>query len=161
MAATTDKDTAWNLMEKIAVCMLVTHDGSGDELRARPMGAHLMRDENTIYFLTDARKHKDDEIEKNQNVCLTFADTSSQKYVSVTGVARVSNDRSKIAELWSTPARAWWDSKDDANIRVLQVSPSAAEYWDGPGSVVAYAKMAAAALTGTRPNLGENKRVAL
>ena len=158
MAHTTDIETAWNLMEKISLCMLVTHDGSGGDLRARPMGAHLKRDENAIYFLTDARKHKDDEIEENHNVCLTFADTGSQKYISVTGTARVLNDRSKIAELWSTPARAWWDSKDDINIRVLQVSPSAAEYWDGPGSVVAYAKMAAAALTGTRPDLGENTR---
>lgn len=157
----TDKQTAWSLLEKISFCMLVTHDGGGDELRARPMSAHANQDEGAIYFLTDARNHKDNEIEINENVCLTFADTGGQKYVSVTGTANVSNNRVKIDELWSTPAKAWWASKDDPNIRVLRVMPSQAEFWDGPGSIVTLVKMMTAAIIGSRPELGENKKVQL
>ena len=37
----------------------------------------------------------------------------------LTGTAVVSNDRAKIKELFSTPAKAWWESADDPNIRVL------------------------------------------
>ena len=33
--------------------------------------------------------------------------------------------------------------------------------WDSPGSVISYVKMAAAAVTGTRPDLGENRKVAM
>jgi general stress protein 26 len=85
--------------------MLVTHDGQGDELRARPMHAHAAREEDAIFFLTDRRDHKDDEIEINDNVCLTFADNSGYRYVSVTGTANVLDDRRKIDELWSTATR--------------------------------------------------------
>ena len=103
-----DIDRAWELMKKIGFAMLVTRDG--DKLRARPMSAYLERENNAIYFLTDVRRHKDDEIARNPNINLSFADASDQKYVSVSGTAVVSNDRAKIKELFSTPAKAWWDS---------------------------------------------------
>jgi general stress protein 26 len=156
---TRDRDRAWQLMEKIGFAMLVTCDG--DKLRARPMSAHIERDNNAIYFLTDARRHKDDEIARNPSINLSFADAGAQKYVSLTGTAVVSNDRAKIKELWSTPAKAWWDSAEDPNIRVLKITPDDAEFWDSPGTVISYVKMAAAAVSNTRPDLGDNRKVAM
>jgi general stress protein 26 len=41
------------------------------------------RDEDTIYFLTDARRHKDEEIARDPHVNLAFADPGSQKYVAL------------------------------------------------------------------------------
>lgn len=154
-----DIERAWDLMKKIGFAMLVTRDG--DKLRARPMSAYLERENNAILFLTDARRHKDEEIARNPNINLSFADAGSQKYVSVTGTAAVSNDRAKIKQLFSTPARAWWDSADDPNIRLLRVTPDDAEFWDSPGLVISYVKMAAAAVAGTRPDLGDNRKVAM
>jgi general stress protein 26 len=154
-----DTDRVWDLMKKIGFAMLVTHDG--DKLRARPMSAYLERDNNAIYFLTAARRHKDEEIARNPNINLSFANPSDQKYVSLTGTAVVSNDRAKIKQLFSTPAKAWWDSAEDPNIRVLKVTPDDAEFWDSPGSVISHVKMAAAAVSGTRPDLGDNRKVAL
>ncbi|GIL00569.1 MAG: general stress protein [Alphaproteobacteria bacterium] len=159
MASHDDTDRVWALMEKIAICMLGTRDG--EWIRTRPMAADVRRDENAVYFLTDVRRHKDDEIRQFPNVCLAFAETGGQKYVSVTGRATVSNDRARIRELFTTPAKAWWDSADDPNIRVLAVTPHDAEYWDGPGTIVSTINMAAAAATGTRPDLGENRKVAM
>jgi general stress protein 26 len=156
---TRDTDRVWELMKKIGFAMLVTRDG--EKLRARPMSAYLERDSNTIYFLTDARRHKDEEIARNPSVNLSFANASDQKYVSITGTAVVSNDRAKIKQLFSTPAKAWWDSAEDPNIRVLKITPDDAEFWDSPGSVISYVKMAAAAVTGTRPDLGDNRKVAM
>lgn len=152
-------DRVWELMKKITFAMLVTRDG--DKLRARPMSAYLERDSNTIYFLTDARRHKDEEIAQNPSINLSFADASAQKYVSLTGTAVVSNDRAKIKQLFSTEAKAWWDSADDPNIRVLKITPDDAEFWDSPGTVISYVKMAAAAVTGTRPEIGDNRKVAM
>ena len=154
-----DIERAWDLMKKIGFAMLVTRDG--DKLRGRPMSAYLERENNAILFLTDARRHKDEEIARNPNVNLSFADASDQKYVSVTGIAAVSNDRAKIKQLFSTPAKAWWDSADDPNIRVLRVTPDDAEFWDSPGSVISYVKMAAAAMTGSRPDIGDNRKVTM
>jgi general stress protein 26 len=152
-------DRAWELMNKIGFAMLVTHDG--DKLRARPMSAFLERENNAIFFLTDARRHKDEEIARNSGVNLSFADAGDQKYVSVTGTAIVSNDRAKIKQLFSTPAKAWWESADDPNIRVLKITPDDAEFWDTPGSVISYVKMATAAVTGGRPDLGDNRKVTM
>src|SRR3954467_9852011 len=113
---TENVNRAWELMKKIGFAMLVTRDG--DKLRARPMSAYLERENNAVYFLTDARRHKDDEIARNPNVNLSFADAGDQKYVSVTGTAVVSNDRAKIKHLFSTPAKAWGDSAEDPHIPV-------------------------------------------
>ncbi|WP_315740449.1 MULTISPECIES: pyridoxamine 5'-phosphate oxidase family protein [unclassified Bradyrhizobium] len=154
-----DQGRVWDLMKKIGFAMLVTRDG--DRLRARPMSAYLARDENMIYFLTDARHHKDEEIARSPQVNLSFADVGSQKYVSLTGTAAISNDRGKIRELFSTPAKAWWDSAEDPNIRLLKITPDDAEFWDSPGTIVRYVKMAAAAVSGTRPDLGDHRKVAM
>ena len=154
-----DQDRVWELMKKVGFAMLVTRDGQ--KLRARPMAAYIRREDNLIYFLTDARRHKDEEIARDPNVNLSFADAGNQTYVSVTGKATVSNDRAKIKELFGTPAKAWWDNAEDPNIRVLKIAPDDAEFWDSPGTVVSYVKMAAAAVTGTRPDLGDNRKVTM
>lgn len=157
--ATRDIEHTWALMKKIGFAMLVTHDG--DRLRSRPMAAHVDRDAHAVLFLTDARRHKDDEIARNPNVNLAFADAGGQKYVSVSGTAVISNDRARIRQLFSTPAKAWWDSAEDPNIRVLTVTPDDAEFWDTPGSLVSYVKMATAAVTGSRPDIGTHHKVTI
>ncbi|TCL91216.1 general stress protein 26 [Rhizobium sp. PP-WC-2G-219] len=159
MAHTDDTTKVWDLIDKIGFCMLATE--TGNDIRARPMAAYVERMENSVYFLTDADSHKDEEVEAHPNVCLAFADTKGQKYVSLSGTATVENDREKIKELWGTPAKAWWDSPDDPKIRILRVTPSFAEYWDSPGTVISYIKMAAAAVSNTRPDMGENAKVNL
>ena len=152
-----DNDKVWNLAEKISFCMLATQFGT--DLKARPMAAYAERIENAFYFLTDVAGHKDEEVSRHPNVCLAFADSKGQKYVSISGVAEVQNDREKIRDLWATPAKAWWDSPDDPSIRILKVTPSSAEYWDSPGTVISYIKMAAAAVTSSKPDMGENAKV--
>jgi general stress protein 26 len=157
MAHDTDTDRVWSLMDKIGFCMLSTHDG--EDIRSRPMAAHVERDANAIYFLTDANSHKDEEVARDSAVGLAFADPDDQKYVSLTGRAEVSNDRAKIKDLWSTAAKAWWKSADDPSIRVLKVTPKDAQYWDSPGTVVSYIKMAAAAVSDARPDIGRKAKV--
>jgi general stress protein 26 len=159
MAGTDDITRVWDLIDKIGFCMLSTR--SGEQIRARPMSAYSERMENAIYFLTDAASHKDAEISRWPNVCLAFADTRAQKYVSVSGTAAVSNDRERVKELWATPAKAWWDNEDDPSIRVLKIVLESAEYWDSPGTVISYIKMAAAAVSHTRPDMGDNVKVDL
>jgi general stress protein 26 len=155
MTGSADATKVWDLMEKIEIAMLVTSDGN--QLRSRPMSAYVARDANQIYFLADARQHKDDEIARNPSINLAFSE--GKKYVSVSGRAEVSNDRGKIKQLFTTTAKAWWDNADDPNIRVLKVTPDAAEYWDTPGTAVSYVKMAAAAATGSRPAIGDHQKV--
>lgn len=153
------RDRVWELAEKINICMFVTWDG--ERQRARPLAANVDRDEHAIYFLTDVTGMKDDQIESFPIVTLAFADTGGNKYVSVTGEATVSNDRAKIAELWTPDNKAFWDSKDDPDIRLITVRPEDAEVWDSPGMIAATVKMLTAAVTGAKVELGNNRKVTM
>ena len=153
--AGSDIDRVWELMEKISICMLTTHDG--ERLRSRPMAAFVRRDDDAVYFLTDAQHHKDEEIDRiRTSASPSRTDRSSSRSPDT---RRCRNDRAKIKELWGPSAKAWWDSPDDPNIRLLTVTPDDAEFWDGPGKIVGTIKMMAAAATSSRPNYGENRKV--
>jgi general stress protein 26 len=149
----------WELAEKIGTCMFVTWDG--ERQRARPLAAIVRRLENAVYFLTDITGQKDEQIEHFPTVTLAFADLGANKYLAMTGMASISNDRAKIADLWSPFAKAWWDSPDDPSIRVITFTPEDAELWDSPGKLVSTVVMLAAAVMGSRPNVGENAKVEL
>lgn len=152
-------DRVWELASAIGICMFVTWDG--ERQRARPLAANTDRDEHAIYFLTDVHGMKDDQIERFPIVTLAFADTGGNKYVSITGQAAVSNDRGKIKELWSPVNKAWWDSAEDPDIRLITVKPDDAEFWDSSNRFIATVAMLTAAVTGAKPSLGHNEKVDL
>ncbi|MCJ8143992.1 pyridoxamine 5'-phosphate oxidase family protein [Ancylobacter sp. A5.8] len=154
-------DRAWEMMEDIRICMLVTR--AGETLRGRPMDAHASREEGCIWFLSDRRGHKDEELNHDPQAALTFAKPGDNTYLSVSGQAEVSNDRAKIDELWSDMNKAFWPKgKTDPNICVVRFLPERAEYWDGPStSIGVLFKMMAARLSGSPTDLGENRQVPL
>src|SRR5690554_3824508 len=91
-------DREWELAGKIDICMLTTW--TGEEQRSRPMSARPRRAENAIYFLTDVSGEKNADIEAFPTVSLAWADNSNYRYALISGEAKISNDRSKISELW-------------------------------------------------------------
>lgn len=150
-----DAQRVWKLVKKIGHCMLVTNRAG--RLRARPMHALPDEKEGLIHFLTGVEGAKDDEIVRTPSVCLTFTD--GERYLSVSGSAIVGQDKTKIRDLWSTEAQAWWDSPDDPSIRVITVTPIAAEYWENPGKIVTAVDLAVAAVSGVRPPLNPAHKV--
>jgi general stress protein 26 len=150
-------DTIWDLVESIDICMFVTWDG--ERQRARPLSARPDREAGRIYFLADVAGAKDDQVEHFPKVTLAFADIRGHDYVAITGEARVRDDRAKVAELWSSADRAWWDGPEDPAIRVIEVTPEDAELWKGPNRLVAGAKLLTAAVTGAKVDFGESVKV--
>ena len=141
--------------------MVVTHDGLGGDLRARPMAARLARRENAIYFLTNADSGKVEEVHQNRSVCLAFVDSKAKDYVSITGLAATLNDRAKIRELWSFPDKAFWRDASDPEIRILRVEPETAEYWRSSGDLINAVRIVMASLGSAPPKLGDNEKVGL
>jgi len=154
-----DIDRVWTLIDDIPVAMVVTHDGRGEHMRARPMAIRPRREEGAIYFLTDADAPKAAEVGSKNTVCLALADNKSQKYVSITGHAEIIDDRDRVKQIWSMYDKAFWSDKNDPRIRVLRVTPESAEFWEGAGRVVTAVKLAAAIASGERMNVGEDKKV--
>jgi general stress protein 26 len=154
-----DIDHLWTLINDIPVAMVVTRDGQGQHMRARPMAMRPVRDEGAIYFLTDVDAPKAKEIRRDETVCLALADNRRQKYVSITGHAEIIDDRDRVKEIWSIYDKAFWPDKNDTRIRILRVTPESAEFWEGAGAVVTAVKLVAAIASGERTNLGENEKV--
>jgi general stress protein 26 len=154
-----DIDRVWKLIKDIDLCMFTSHDEG--RLRARPMSSHARQDENVIYFLTDVRGHKDQEIEADDRVCLSYAKPSDGKFLAVTGRAKLLNDRDLIRDLWDKDAEAYWQGADDPDVRVIAVTPEDAQFWEGPHGVVAVVQMVVAAATAMPPVLGDQRKVDL
>ena len=152
-------DRAWDVIETVGICMMTTAYDHG--LRARPLEARADREAGLIWFVTDVRAAKDDEIAAQPGVCLTFIDPKEKVYLSLSGRAEVTRDTAQATEIWAKTDDAWWPGgPDDPNVRVIRFEPRLAEYWDGPASgAVAVFEFAKARLTGAKPNLGENRKV--
>ena len=150
-------DRVWELADKIRVCMLTTWDGRRQ--RSRPLYSMPDRKKDVIQFLVDEHGAKTWQVEEFPWVSLSYVDTGGNKYVAMTGKAKITNDRKMIKKLWSDFNKAWWDSEDDPAIRLLTVTPDDAEVWDSPNKLVAGLKMLAAAVTGAKPRYGDHAKV--
>ncbi len=66
------------------------------------------------------------------------------------GKAAVNKDKAKIKELWQPIIKTWFtEGIDDPRISVIKVTPEDGYYWDTKhGTIVAFLKMAAGAITG-------------
>src|SRR3954469_15733398 len=115
----------WDIIEKTRVGMLTTRFAGG--LRARPLEPRPDRDEGVIYFVTDVRGAKDDEIEAAPDVCLIIIEHADKAYLSITGCAEVCRDEGKAAAIWKKTDDMWWpDGPADPNVRVLRLVPERA-----------------------------------
>jgi general stress protein 26 len=151
-------DRVWQIVEEVGVCMLTTR--SADGLRARPLEARPDRDAGLIFFVTDIRSAKEDEIEASPDVCLVFISSKDKAYLSITGRASVTRDAEKTKLVWRKTDEVWWRGPDDPDVCLLRMEPLTAELWDGPASAVVTAfEFAKARLTGGKPNVGENRKV--
>ena len=150
---------AWDIIEKARIGMLTTQFSGG--LRARPLEARADRDAGLIWFVTDVRGAKDDEINADQDIGLIFIDADGRGYLSITGRASMARDAAKAKEIWKKTDDIWLQGGPDGpNVRVLRVDPITAELWDGPSSAAGAAfEFAKARLTGEKPNPGENRKV--
>jgi general stress protein 26 len=158
MADQNDNARVWDILEKNSTGMLVTRFSSGQ--RARPLDARPDRDAGAIYFLTDVRGHKDDEIAADPNVCFIVTIQSDNVYLSITGRASVTRDTARARKIWKSGDDLWWKGgPEDPNGRVLTIEPIMAELWDGPSnSLVAAFEFAKAKITGEKPFIGENRK---
>jgi general stress protein 26 len=156
---TGDADRVWTLLKEIPVAMVVTHNGRGQDMRARPMAAHPAQEESAIYFLTDVDSPKASEVEGSHTICLALADNKRQKYVSITGRADIIDDKNRVKQIWSIYDKAFWSDANDPRIRILRVTPESAQFWEGAGAVVSAFRLIAASVSGERTNLGKNEKV--
>lgn len=145
-------------IKDIRIVMLSTV--SSGRIVARPMATQEMGDDGILRFLTGEETHKIADLENDPRVGLAYSDEGSESYISVAGTARVKNDRAMIRKFWNPFMKAWFDSADDPNIRVIEVVPDTAEFWSTKGGkLVSLASVFMSAVTGKDYEAGENEVV--
>jgi general stress protein 26 len=119
------------LIEDLPAAMLTTADSNG-HLVSRPMSAVRMDEEGALWFFTDSRSAK---VEQLRTANLSFSDEKRSTYVSLSGHGEVRVDRDQIEALWTEFARPWFpDGPDSSYLALLKFVPETAEYWDAPDS---------------------------
>jgi general stress protein 26 len=150
------------LIKGINIAMLTTTDTDGT-LRSRPMATQQTDFDGELWFFTGRSSHKTIEIDADHRLNLSYADPGSNKYVSVSGLARVSLDMAKAKALWNPMLKAWFPKGlDDPDLALLKVTPTQAEYWDTHDSKLVQAiGFVKAIATGERAKPGDHGKVNL
>lgn len=119
-------------------------------LKSRPMTTQEVDEEGNFWFLSGDSSEKNNDIEEEPEVQLFYSNPGSSEYLTVFGYAEVIRDRSKLEELWSPFAKAWFsEGKDDPNLTILKVNVADAYYWDTRNNkMIQLIKIAAGAVMG-------------
>ncbi len=124
------------MIRDVDIAMFTTVGVDG-RLYSRPLGTQEVEFDGDLWFATEAHSPKVAELALNPRVNVSYSSPSGNTYVSVSGTARVVDDRAKIEELWSPAMKVFFPGgKDDPNLRLIHVSAESAEYWDGPGGLL-------------------------
>lgn len=150
------------LIHGIKVAMMTTVEPDGS-LRSRPMWTHNRDFDGELWFFTREHSPKVDEVEHDHHVNLSYSEPGKDRYVSVSGMARLVLDKEKARELWDPTLKAWFpQGLDDPELALLCVKVHKAEYWDTPNKrMVQLVGFVKSVLTGEQFRPGENEKVNL
>ncbi len=146
------------LIKDFDTAMLVTRTASG-ALHSRPLAIADKGEDGRLCFATAVESGKVQELAADAHVNVSMQE--KRRFVSVTGMARLVDDRALVDQLWSDTWKVWFPKgKDDPSLRILVVEPTEATYWDGGGieGLRYLFDSARAYLTGTRPDSDNDER---
>lgn len=148
----TDRQKIWDLIKDEHVAVLVTlgKDGAFD---SRPMGCVQKEFDGTLWFMTFKDTPKLLEIEDDGRVLISYGRRKHYEFVSVSGCARVVDDRAQVRALWFEGLRVWFpDGPEAPGIALIAVEVEEARAWTRPASMLTYAfYYVRARLTGKAP----------
>jgi general stress protein 26 len=162
-------DELWKLVDGIETAMLTTRRADG-HLVSRPMATQKRAPGADFWFVTMEDMPKVEEIAAEPRVNLSYYQDHTREWVSVSGEAEISRDRSKIRELWAPDWKTWFPDQggkrdggpEDPRIVLIGVRAVSAQYMtlDKPQPLVLF-DIVKSKLTGKTPEMGEVKRVRL
>ena len=106
MPASKKIDELYDLIEGIETAMFTTRRADG-MLVSRPMATQERIEGADLFFVTDSTTHKLDDLKLDPQVNCSYYNNRTHEWVSVSGVAHVSKNRSKIRQLYKEEWKAW------------------------------------------------------
>jgi general stress protein 26 len=125
----------YDLVDDIETAMMTTRRRDG-LLVSRPMATQARVRGADLWFVTDRDAPKVADIRRDKNINLSYYNSRSREWVSVSGKARIVTDRKKIRELYRPDWRAWFGegggpkagTADDPRIVLIGVDVKVAAY---------------------------------
>jgi general stress protein 26 len=154
-------------IDDIEIAMMTTRRADG-HLQSRAMATQKRAAGADLSFVTYEGSQKLRDLAADPHVNLSYYKDRTREWVSVSGRARVVDDRAKIAELWRPDWKAWFGDEGGANdgtandprIVLIAVDIDFAQYLEinKPQPVVLF-EVVKGMITGKAPDVGEVKRV--
>ncbi|MCJ1318395.1 hypothetical protein MMC15_003723 [Xylographa vitiligo] len=156
-------DDFYKTVDKLGVGLLTTiRPGLGPVSRSMAIGKR-----NGPDFLFIANKHskKFSDLEHDKTVEITFQNSSTQDWVSISGTATtVSNEDPRIKEIYNPALSAWFGDlgdgvhtgkPEDPRMALIEVQPKYISYWKSTVTTLGFVKeVGLGALTGQVANTG-------
>ena len=156
-------DDLYALIDGIETAMFTTRRADG-ELMSRPMQVQRRTRRADLWFMTNVESHKLDELAHDPHVNLGFYNTKSREWVSVSGMAVLSQDPRLIHDLYQPDWRAWLGDEggardggpDDPRIALVLVEAHSVIYskQDRPTPLVLF-QIAKSMVTGEPPKVSD------
>jgi general stress protein 26 len=160
-------DELYGLIKGIEIAMFTTRRPDG-HLVSRPMATQTQAEGTDLWFVTDIESNKLEELEFEPQVNLAYYRDRTREWVSVSGLATISQDRRAIRELYRKDWKAWFGDRggerdggpDDPRLALVLVEVQSVTYLkvDKPQPLVLF-EVAKAMVTGTPPNVGALREV--
>lgn len=158
----TPQDKLWHLIKDMKFGMF-THRHADGKLHAHPLTTqNRALDENgMLYFFVSRATELGRSVQADGNVGVSYGDPGKDTWVSVSGTARVSEDRALKERLYNPIVKAWFPGGlEDPNLELIEVHIDSAEYWDiHESKMTQLLKMATAAVTGNPPKMGDHQEI--
>ncbi len=157
----------YELVADIKVAMLTTLSTDG-QLFSRPMATQERHGIADLWFVTSIETHKVDEIARAPNVNLAYYDDGSKEWVSVSGIATISQDRVRIRELYQPDWKAWFGDEggardggpEDPRLALMLVDARSAHYLKSTHSKPRVLfELVRGMVTGTQPEIGREEQL--
>jgi general stress protein 26 len=167
MAASKKIDELYDLITGIETAMFTTRGPTG-QLLSRPMATQDRIEGADLWFVTNADTHKLDELMLDPHVNCSYYNNRTHEWVSVSGLARVTRNRSRIRQLYQENWKAWFGDEggdrdggpNDPRIALILVEAELATYMkvNKLRPVILFEGLKAK-VTGSRPSMGDVREV--
>ena len=151
-----EKERVWRLIKNAKSVLLVTLSVD-QSMNSRPMGCLHTKFDGTLWFITFKHTAKIQELATDDRVLVSYAEPTKYEYISVSGRARLVEDKKRVSELWYEGLRVWFpDGPDDPELALVAVDVESVKYWTNAASIFTYAWLyLKSRWTGKRPSFGE------
>ena len=160
-------DELYGLIDEMEIALMTTRRPDG-RLVTRPMATQDKGPLGDVWFVTNIETHKIDEIEQDPNVSIGYLNSKTMEWVSVSGRAKISQNREDIHRLYAPDWKAWFEDEggardggpDDPRLALIIVDAESVTYMKSKHSRPRVLfEIAKGVLTGTQPDVGREEHL--